>query len=197
MNPLKYALAAIPDTGLTIDVAVEEADLRPAGVGGIDVGVVSVSGRIQEANGKYLFRGTVAGAYRRMCDRCLAPVERPFTATVAWAFEEGVPGNPWTDYDREGMYDPESGGVYSSVAYYAGDELDLGPLAWEEVVLAIPAKCVCREECAGLCPQCGKNLNEGPCGCAAEGDTVHQGNGGFAGLAELFPEMKPERNKEE
>ena len=43
--------------------------------------------------------------------------------------------------------------------------LDLDALAEEDVVLNLPSKVLCKEDCKGLCPQCGKNLNDGPCDC--------------------------------
>jgi len=43
--------------------------------------------------------------------------------------------------------------------------VDVAGIAREAVVLALPAQMLCSPDCAGLCPQCGKDLNEGPCGC--------------------------------
>lgn len=51
---------------------------------------------------------------------------------------------------------------------YDGDEVDLTPLIREQVLLALAARPLCREDCRGLCPRCGANLNEGDCGCPAE-----------------------------
>lgn len=49
--------------------------------------------------------------------------------------------------------------------------LDLSALLWEEFSLALPIKPLCAPDCQGVCPTCGKNLNEGPCGCSSdEGD---------------------------
>jgi len=42
-------------------------------------------------------------------------------------------------------------------------EIDLRPAVREELALAVPAYVVCREDCRGLCPQCGNDLNAGPC----------------------------------
>jgi len=44
-------------------------------------------------------------------------------------------------------------------------EIDLRPAVPEELLLALPRWVVCREDCRGLCPRCGKDLNAGPCGC--------------------------------
>jgi uncharacterized protein len=46
--------------------------------------------------------------------------------------------------------------------------LNLAALLWEEFSLALPVKPLCRPDCKGLCPECGKNLNEGACGCSPD-----------------------------
>jgi uncharacterized protein len=53
-------------------------------------------------------------------------------------------------------------------SYYRDDEIDLNELLREQFYLALPMKPLCREECRGLCPQCGTNLNTGSCDCAPE-----------------------------
>lgn len=50
-------------------------------------------------------------------------------------------------------------------AVYDGDEVDLTPLVLEQVLLALPTRPLCTEDCRGLCPQCGINLNEHQCDC--------------------------------
>ncbi len=52
-------------------------------------------------------------------------------------------------------------------SYYEGEEIDLTPLVQEQIILALPTRPLCGEECRGLCPRCGANLNSGPCGCPA------------------------------
>jgi len=50
--------------------------------------------------------------------------------------------------------------------FYEGEEIDLTSLVQDQVLLALPQKALCREECQGLCPRCGKNLNREVCECA-------------------------------
>lgn len=45
------------------------------------------------------------------------------------------------------------------------ERLDLDELLREDILLDLPSKFLCSEDCKGLCPRCGKDLNEGPCGC--------------------------------
>jgi len=48
---------------------------------------------------------------------------------------------------------------------YQNDELDLDELVIEQLELALPVRLLCREECRGLCDQCGTNFNEQQCNC--------------------------------
>ena len=50
-------------------------------------------------------------------------------------------------------------------ALYDGDYVDLAPLVREQVLLALAERPLCTEDCKGLCPSCGANLNQGACGC--------------------------------
>jgi len=77
------------------------------------------------------------------CMRCLEPASPEFTID---AREVDQPG----------------GGDELSSPYVADGELDLQSWARDALVLALPAQITCRPECAGLCPQCGENLNEHP-----------------------------------
>ncbi|MEE1321284.1 MAG: DUF177 domain-containing protein [Acutalibacteraceae bacterium] len=49
-------------------------------------------------------------------------------------------------------------------------KLDIAELTLEDIYLALPAKLLCKEDCMGVCPTCGANLNEGPCNCKKEID---------------------------
>ncbi len=46
-----------------------------------------------------------------------------------------------------------------------GEKIDLEPMIKEQIVLSVPFKALCSENCSGLCPLCGKNLNQGSCSC--------------------------------
>jgi uncharacterized protein len=51
---------------------------------------------------------------------------------------------------------------------YEGDEIDLSPLIREQILLALPTRPLCQEDCRGLCPRCGANLNRVKCNCRTE-----------------------------
>ncbi|MCX8071549.1 MAG: DUF177 domain-containing protein [Candidatus Binatia bacterium] len=54
------------------------------------------------------------------------------------------------------------------LAYYQGEEIDLGPIVDEHIILALPTRPLCNEACRGLCPTCGVNRNIHPCACETE-----------------------------
>jgi uncharacterized protein len=102
------------------------------------------------------------------CGRCLQPtgitVPVDFTLTLvpadeAQEAEEGAEDHPRA---RGGRSFPETAADEET---YAGKEIELDPLVREQILLALPGYPLCREDCKGLCPVCGQNLNERECGC--------------------------------
>lgn len=101
--------------------------------------------------------GVVTTTLELACSRCLEPFELP----VASSFDERY--TPQSENTGEG--EGEVGDDDLSVAYYQDDQIDLSQLMEEQFYLALPMKPLCREDCRGLCPSCGTNLNEATCGC--------------------------------
>ena len=56
----------------------------------------------------------------------------------------------------------------AEIGYYQGEGILLEDVLREQLLLALPLKVTCREDCNGLCPQCGKNLNQEQCSCSIE-----------------------------
>lgn len=114
---------------------------------------LAVRGRLQATGeGEVFWRGEVAGEARGACRRCLTEVTLRVAARVDVLFSP----------DPDAADDPS---VYPLAP--RATHVDLRPALREEMALAVPAYFLCREECAGLCPRCGVDLNQGPCGCAA------------------------------
>ena len=105
--------------------------------------------------GEVIVRGTVKGQLDQECRRCLQPVQGEFDDELTLVFVSGATGES-TDEGDAFAFEP------------VGRSLDLSDAVREEVILAMNPYVVCDPECRGLCPRCGKNLNEGPCGCAEE-----------------------------
>ncbi len=96
-----------------------------------------------------------------VCDRCL----ETFQHAIALDLEETF--RPTIDI-RTGATLPRVQGEETATLISAQHILDLSEVVRQGILLAAPMHPVCRLECVGLCPQCGQNLNEGPCDCKTE-----------------------------
>jgi uncharacterized protein len=96
------------------------------------------------------------------CRRCLAPVAVP----VAFDLEEQF--RPSIDLIT-GQALPAEGAEEEATRINARHILDLTEVVRQNLLLAVPISALCSSQCRGLCPDCGANLNEGPCGCRREG----------------------------
>lgn len=139
--------AARVDGALSADDPVWiEGDTRP-------VGDIVVTGRLSSAGtDRFYFSGHLEGGARDTCRRCLVDVQTPVKDDVHLLFAES------------GGEDEEDPDVYPIDARQY--DLDLRPAIREQWLLAVPALVVCREDCKGLCPKCGADLNAGDCSCA-------------------------------
>jgi uncharacterized protein len=102
--------------------------------------------RLSRTSRGILVQGTLQVAMQDECGRCLdkAPVQLEVPVEELFVY----PPSPEADYSLA------DDGI-----------LDLAPLLREEIIIDTPIGVLCRPNCAGLCPTCGKNLNEGPCDC--------------------------------
>ncbi|MCL4218538.1 MAG: DUF177 domain-containing protein [Candidatus Hydrogenedentes bacterium] len=190
---LTIDLLNLTSEGLLVDREVSAASLRPDGVDAPLSGSVRVTGRLSDVSGQCLFRGTVSTIIGALCDRCLINFELPLEFEVVWLFEPGrEEDNSRVTFDIE--EDEEEVSDDDRAWYFEGNTLNLAPVLWEELVLNLPSKMICDADCAGLCPGCGVNLNEGPCVCTVQAD--ENSNKGFGKLADLFPDLKPDDSKE-
>jgi uncharacterized protein len=113
-------------------------------------------------------RGTLEGWFEVACGRCVGPVRVILDETLAATFRprELVPDDVPHGEGEEVELTEDDIDLYP----YEGEELDLGPVLREQIILAVPYAPICREECKGLCPQCGVDLNISSCHCEAPVD---------------------------
>ena len=107
---------------------------------------------------KFRLVGTVTTELELPCSRCLEPFRLP----VAAPFDLRYLPMSQVSSDAEREVSDED----LETSYYENDVIDLNELLREQFYLALPMKPLCRDECRGLCPQCGTNLNTGSCDCA-------------------------------
>ena len=120
---------------------------------------VRVAGRLSGAGpGRYYFSGRLEGVATGECRRCLNDVRVDVSEEVNLFFmETGVEGAE--DDSETYLIDPRAHAI------------DLRPAVREHWLLSVPAYAQCREDCKGLCPSCGADLNAGECACAHTADS--------------------------
>lgn len=110
-------------------------------------------------NGVYV-QANVKGTIDLICSRCLSP------------FRKNLNLNCEAKYVDEAAEDEEKTSDDEDVETYPldGTYCHLDEMIRSEILLSLPMKPLCRPDCKGICPSCGKNLNEGPCGCDDHAD---------------------------
>ncbi len=135
----------------------------PDGNEEISVSSLGFSGVAKDVSGFPRLIGKVYGVYEAPCGRCLAPVKEEFTTEIDFSVVT-------SDTQSE-----------EETVLAQGQKIDLGSLAVETVMLNLPLRLLCKEDCKGLCPKCGKDLNLGDCGCDHKEIDPR-----LAGLADFF-----------
>jgi uncharacterized protein len=158
---------------------IKELELHPVEFneefppGAIDLGaeasqlsLLKTSGRadlVEEHYGKrqvikdIRLRGRLAASLEVNCARCLDPVRQDVKRDFELLYRPlGVDAGR----DELSVTDAEA-----EIGYYQGEGLLLEDVLREQVLLALPFRVICRESCKGLCPHCGKNLNQEQCSC--------------------------------
>lgn len=103
----------------------------------------------------FLINGNVRAKLNLTCVRCL----EPYSMAVETAFNE-----TYFQEEKAGEL-KELGEEYIS---FVGDSIDITPEVLKAIILELPMKMLCSPDCKGLCPGCGRNLNEGDCQCVQD-----------------------------
>ena len=103
--------------------------------------------------------GQLRTAIQLTCVRCVEPIDRGLQRKFDLFFEPRE-AELFRKNDEVELAD-----VDTSTAFMAGTELLLDEIVHEQVLLAVPMKPLCKEDCKGLCATCGRNLNTGECDC--------------------------------
>jgi len=121
---------------------------------------MEVSGAAELLGNEIHVTGTLSTELESICDRCLEPLRRP----VDLEFDLFYRPMKTIAHEEEIELKPSE----LEIGFYQGNGLELDEILKEQVLLSLPIKRVCREDCQGLCPHCGQNLNQGRCACKTE-----------------------------
>jgi uncharacterized protein len=183
MELLRPLIADMTPEGLSLvgEVTAEELGLSEADT--VIRGPLSVSLDLTKADDMIAVTGVLEGTALRQCVRCLREYDDPLGFSVRAAFARETKD---TKKERSGSRSPRDvdsrkgrqavGKTEPDIEeeegddryFYQGDHVELAPMLREHVILAAPMQPLCREDCAGLCVRCGRDLNEGPCQCPPE-----------------------------
>ena len=107
-----------------------------------------------------LVGGYVSSVALLICSRCLKKFSFPLKINFN---VEYVPSGSISEADEYELTKKEL-----DVGFYQNDEIDIENLVREQILLAVPMKPLCKSDCEGICPKCGKDLNEMSCGCSSD-----------------------------
>lgn len=114
---------------------------------------VRVSGTVANETGIVVMNADVSFELAIPCSRCAREFNMPLSIPVFHTLVREIANE---DNDE--------------LLCVSESQFDVDPLLKEDVFLSLPFKFLCSDDCKGLCAKCGKNLNDGPCNCKAEGD---------------------------
>lgn len=120
---------------------------------------VEFSLRLQRPGQMVELDGILAVTIQEICGRCLAELETRITSTFSLTF---------TPRKEEGSGDEEEVELHAEelgLIPYDGDRIDLSESLQEQVIISLPISPLCKDDCLGLCAECGANLNESSCSC--------------------------------
>jgi uncharacterized protein len=177
---LVIEISQIPPEGLELDEPLDPASVHVEGEGDFTLdrgGRLRAHVELVDSTSVHV-RGHLSAPLNLECGRCLEPFFFRLEQDLDLFY---LPHRP--DDDQEEEDEVELTDRDMVVGYYKGDRLDLGEVVREQCFLALPLKRLCREECRGRCPSCGRNRNMESCGCPAPEEA---GDPRFAGLKKLF-----------
>ncbi|HDS01131.1 MAG TPA: DUF177 domain-containing protein [candidate division Zixibacteria bacterium] len=122
------------------------------------IGDVRAYGNVTKSNDQVIFRGEFVAPVRMTCSRCAEEFERNLRSELVFVLTL-VPEKDYQELEEEASEDfyfiPEG-----------TQEFDFSGHIREQLIVALEMKPLCREECRGICPDCGKNLNNEECICS-------------------------------
>lgn len=165
----------------SIEVPLEELE----GLDLLEVSPIECRGTVTFSDPDFLLQGALVYEQTVACNRCLRPVRVPGGGTLDLVLAERA-------RPRAGGGESELSESELGVVEVLGDTFDTRPLVLEQVALGVPMKPLCREDCRGLCPECGIDRNEESCDCAT--DVVDPRWSGLAALKGSLPGGKTSEN---
>ncbi len=152
----------IKNNGGTIDIMVQDTleDLK-TDLGAVSFkGPVEFSGTVANNNGMLVLQGLARVSYETFCDRCGKRIERELAVNI----DEGI-------IEKSGIGDEIEEDFNDDRFTFSGNTLELGRILADNLLTNIPMSHKCREDCPGLCPECGAEISGESCSCGETNPT--------------------------
>lgn len=137
----------------TLEISVDDLERTEV----LDLGAISWSGSVAIDEPGFRLEGRLSYEQTLACDRCLDPIVQTVDSEVVMRVIANAP-QPTEEEVELSTEDLE-------ILFLEGDEIDLQRILIEQLQLNVPMRAICREDCQGLCPECGINRNHGSCTC--------------------------------
>jgi len=150
-------LLSLKDEPLPFEFKIASGDIDLETEGVRIVGDINVVGELSKSAAKTDVKGSINAPVEVDCTRCLTPVRRELDIVfdVDFVDKELFPDTRETHLEAADL----------DTDVIDGSELDLSGIAREQILLNLPEQVLCRDDCKGICPTCGKDLNEAECNC--------------------------------
>ena len=157
-------LQNVPPEGQVVDRVITAASLPLAAEDFELTSDVGLVGRIEPLeDGSFRLHGTFRTTVGVQCVRCLGAASFAIEEPLELVYAPSISNVARAGREEQALDDREL-----SVSYFTDDRIDLLQLTREQVTLALPMKPLCREDCRGLCPECGADWNTVECSCERE-----------------------------
>jgi uncharacterized protein len=120
----------------------------------------AVKGNVRLSGNEVFVNGYIGTRVQVECDRCLQQIELPVNADFALEY---ITGSEYESSDVAELSEDEM-----LVSVFDGEAIDVDEIVKEQIVLAVPTRMLCREDCKGICPECGIAKNTGECQCVTD-----------------------------
>lgn len=159
-------LNEIPPNGLSLACDMQADDLALGPEDAVIPGGLALAVRAVKSGTAVHVTGTLSGTVRRQCVRCLAEYDDALRLVIAGEYHQDtdLKSRPAALESSERPVEEADDDIY----HYTGETIELGEMLREQVILAAPMQPLCREDCRGLCPVCGQDLNVRRCECQEE-----------------------------
>ena len=154
-------LSHLPDEGISIDRKVHENAWRINEDDWESRDDLTFQVHIRGNPSKITVDGKLNASIRAHCHRCWQEIELDLARNFHLTYLA-------SDQRRSIQEEVEIGDEELDLSYLESDHLPIHEMIREQIYLALPMKFLCKQECRGLCTNCGANLNEVECGCAVE-----------------------------